>query len=133
MSVVAVTAMATDKAPELIRTALTRGYFCEEFSHIIGFASRSSDFFLLRLLSVTDALLDRPIEEVLAALPVASEIRVALCGSQNRFPDVYYILLAYGRADRRKVPCVAKLFATIEEQVPVCYLTAAGRAGEFTA
>jgi c-di-GMP-related signal transduction protein len=132
MSVVAVTAMSSDKAPELIRTALTRAYFCEEFSHIIGLALRSADLFLMGLLSVTDALLDRPIDQVLADLPISSETRVALCGGQNRFRDVYDILLAYERADWRELACIAKTFPTVEEQVPVCYLAAAGRAGEFT-
>jgi len=62
VSVVAVVSMASDKAPELIRTALTRGYFCEDLSRLIGMSAQSSDLFLMGLLSVTDALLDRPLE-----------------------------------------------------------------------
>ncbi len=51
------------------------------------------------LLSVTDAILDRPMEQVLASLPIAPEVRAALCGSANQHRDVYDVLLAYERAD----------------------------------
>jgi hypothetical protein len=50
--------MAGDKPPELIRTALVRGFFCEALAHLIGISAPSSDLFLTGLLSVTDA--DRP-------------------------------------------------------------------------
>jgi c-di-GMP-related signal transduction protein len=60
VSVVAIVSMASDKAPELIRTALTRAYFCEDLSRLVGMNAQSSDLFLMGLMSVTDALLDRP-------------------------------------------------------------------------
>ncbi|HTT32531.1 MAG TPA: HDOD domain-containing protein [Methylomirabilota bacterium] len=133
VSVVAVVAMSSDKPPEIIRTALTRGYFCEELSHLIGMSAESSDLFLMGLLSVTDALLDRPIESILAGIPVSEELRVALCGGSNRFRNVYDALLAYERADWSGLSSIAHHFPTVEEQVPICYLAAAGRAGEIVA
>jgi hypothetical protein len=51
------------------------------------------------LLSVTDAIPDRPIEEILSSLPISADIRTALSGGTNRFRDIYDILLAYERAD----------------------------------
>src|SRR6201999_2560107 len=60
---------------------------------------KSSDLFLMGLLSVTDAILDRPMEQVLASLPIAPEVRAALCGKPNQHRDVYDLLLAYERAD----------------------------------
>jgi c-di-GMP-related signal transduction protein len=50
--------MVADKPHELIRTALTRAYFCEEISTPIGMSASSSDLFLMGILSVTDALLE---------------------------------------------------------------------------
>lgn len=132
VSIVAVASMASDKTPELIHTALTRGYFCEDISRLIGMVHQSSDLFLMGLLSVTDALLDRPIEQVLANVPVAEEVRTALCGGPNRFRDVYETMLAYERADWAALSSAIARFTSIEEQVPACYLAAAARAGEFT-
>ena len=70
VSIFAIVAMSGGKPPELVRTALTRAYFCEEFSATAGLASQKATLFLMGLLSITDALLDRPIVEVLRVLPV---------------------------------------------------------------
>lgn len=131
VSIVAITSMAWDKAPELVRTALTRAYFCEEISGAIGMTAQRADLFLMGLLSVVDALLDRPLDQLLATLPVSDEIRSALCGGSNRFRDVYETLLAYEQADWAKLSAVAATLPTIEAQVPAFYLSAVGRANEF--
>jgi hypothetical protein len=99
ISIVALVAMVGDKPSELIRTALLRAYFCEEVSLLLGMAQRRSDFSLMGLLSVIDALLDRPMEDILSQLAVSEEVRTALCGGSNRFRDVYDTLLAYEHAD----------------------------------
>lgn len=131
VSIVAVVSMASDKAPELVRTALTRAYFCEDISRLVGMAAQGSDLFLMGLLSVADALLDRPLEQIIASVPVSAEVRAALCGSANRFRDVYETLLAYERADWTTLSATVARFNSIEAQVPGCYLAAAGRASEL--
>jgi EAL and modified HD-GYP domain-containing signal transduction protein len=99
ISVLAVVAMASDKPHELIRTALTRAFFCEALAKVLPTSLQSSDLFLMGLLSVTDAILDRPMQQVLASLPIAPEVRAALCGDSNPYRDAYDLLLAYERAD----------------------------------
>ncbi len=131
VSIVAIVSMASDKAPELIRTALTRAYFCEDLSQLIGMGDQSSDLFLMGLLSVTDVLLDRPLEQIIASVPVSAEVRAALCGGANRFRDVYDTLLAYERGDWATLSATVARFNSIEAQVPGCYLAAAGRASEL--
>jgi EAL and modified HD-GYP domain-containing signal transduction protein len=131
ISVVAIVAMAADKPPEIIRTALTRAYFCEEISQPIGMTPYSSDLFLMGLLSVTDALLDRPMQQILSNLPVSADVRTALSGGTNRFRDVYDTLLAYEKADWNMLSSTATRIGPIEEQVPECYLAAANRAGNI--
>jgi c-di-GMP-related signal transduction protein len=128
VSIVAIVSMAEDKSPELIRTALTRAYFCEEISEPIGMSLQRSDLFLMGLLSVTDALLDMPISNVLSHLPLSSDVSTALCGGTNRFRDVYDTLLSYERADWPKLSSVAAKFGSVEARVPECYLSAANRA-----
>src|SRR5262249_39013418 len=121
VSIVAIVSMAADKPPELIRTALTRAFFCEAISQPVGIPAQGSDLFLMGLLSVTDAILDRPIDQVLANLPVSAELRTALCGGSNRFRDVYDTLLAYERADWPAVSAAAGRLAQIENCIPDCY------------
>ncbi len=125
ISIVALLSMAGDKPPELVRTAILRGYFCEEVSMVMDTALTHPDFFLLGLLSVVDALLDQPMGEVLAHLAVSEEVRVALCGGSNRLRDVYEVLLDYERGDWKALSSAAARVGDIEECLPVCYLKAA--------
>jgi c-di-GMP-related signal transduction protein len=46
-----------------------------------------------------DVLFGRPLSEILAELPLASNIRTALLGGSNVFRDVYEAALAYEAAD----------------------------------
>jgi c-di-GMP-related signal transduction protein len=128
ISILAIVAMAGDKPPELIRTALTRGFFCEALSHPAGLSHQSSDLFLMGLLSVTDAILDRPIQEILYSLPISEGIRTALCGGANPLRDIYEVLLAYERADWPALSLAAKRLGPVESAIPDCYTAATTRA-----
>jgi c-di-GMP-related signal transduction protein len=129
VTIVAIASMAGDKPPELIRTALTRAYFCEEISGAMGMSTRKSDLFLMGLLSVTDAILDMPMNNILSNLPISSEVIAALCGSSNSFRNVYDLLLSYERADWKSLSCLCTQTGCPEYRVPECYLAAANRAG----
>jgi EAL and modified HD-GYP domain-containing signal transduction protein len=124
ISVLAVVAMASDKPHELIRTALTRAFFCEALAKSLPVAAvasvKGSDLFLMGLLSVTDAILDRPMEQVLASLPIANEVRAALCGSANQHRDVYDVLLAYERADWPGMSAASARLGIDESSVADC-------------
>ena len=120
ISVLAVVAMASDKPHELIRTALTRAFFCEALAKTLPTPAQSSDLFLMGLLSVTDAILDRPMEQVLATLPIAPEVRAALCGTANPYRDVYDLLLAYERADWPALSAASARLGIDESAVADC-------------
>jgi c-di-GMP-related signal transduction protein len=124
ISVLAVVAMSSDKPHELIRTALTRAFFCESLAHALAVPSQSSDLFLMGLLSVTDAILDRPMEQILASLPIAAAVRAALCGGTNPYRDVYDLMLAYERADWEAMAAASTRLAIDESAVADCAATA---------
>jgi c-di-GMP-related signal transduction protein len=132
VSIVAIVSMAGDKPPELIRTALTRAYFCEEISEPLGISSQKPDLFLMGLLSVTDAILDLPMDSVVSHLPLSSEVQTALCGGANRFRDVYDMFVSYERADWKALSRLAAKIGYAEERVPECYLSAANRAASVS-
>lgn len=132
VSIVAFVSMAGDKPPELIRTALTRAYFCEEISQPIHMTPHAADLFLMGLLSMTDAILDMPMNSVLSHLPLSVEVRTALSGGANRFRDVFETLLSYEQADWQKLSSQAVKIGTTEDCVPKCYLSAAKRAALVT-
>jgi len=128
VSIFAVVAMSSGKPPELIRTALTRAYFCEDFSSPAGLHEKSSNLFLMGLLSVSDALLDKPLKDVLAALPIDPEIKSALCGGENRYRDLYEVLLALERAEWPKLSAFTQRLGCPEDSVPDSYQSALQKA-----
>ena len=128
VSVFAVVGMSAGKPPELVRTALTRAYFCEEFSGAADLAEQKSSLFLMGLLSITDALLDKPIAEVLHSLPVAQEVKTALIGGENRFRDVYDLLLALERAEWSQLSSHVERLGCPEEAIPISYESALQKA-----
>ena len=128
VSIFSVIVLASGKPPELIRTALTRAYFCEAFSAAAHMDNESSTLFLMGLLSITDALLDQPIADVLRSLPVDEQIKTALTGGRNRHHDVYELLLALERAEwPRLSACVGRLDVP-EHAVPEAFQTALQKA-----
>jgi c-di-GMP-related signal transduction protein len=124
VSIVALVMMADGKPPELVRTALTRAYFCEELARPLRLAKCSSDLFLMGLLSTADALLDRPMAQILAGISLSPEIQAALSGNEDSFSDVYGTLLAYEKGDWAGLSSIAKKGSYSEEEIPECFLTA---------
>ena len=51
-SIFAIISMGAGKSPELIRTALTRAFFCEELAAAAGLREKAASLFLMGLLSV---------------------------------------------------------------------------------
>jgi c-di-GMP-related signal transduction protein len=130
-SIFALVSMMNGKSPELIRTALTRAYFCEEFSAHAGLSEKSSSLFLMGLLSLSDALLDRPIKDVLDALAVAPELKAALCGGDNKLGDVYHLLLAMERAEWPNLTICASRLGCPEASIPDSYQQAIQKASSI--
>jgi len=132
VSVFAVVSMSAGKPPELIRTALTRAYFCEDFSTPAGLREKSSSMFLMGLLSVSDALLDKPIKDVLQSLPIDAEIKSALCGGENRCRHLYEVLLALERAEWPKLTACTERLGCPEDSVPNSYQSALQKASSIS-
>jgi c-di-GMP phosphodiesterase len=72
-----VLASVDGKPPELTVTALTRARFCERAGLRLP-GPRPGELFTLGLFSVIDALMDAPIEDVVALIPFPADMRDAL-------------------------------------------------------
>src|SRR5260221_9434457 len=111
-----------------IHTALTRAYFCEDFSAPAGLRGKSDLMFLMGLLSVADALLDKPIKDVLQTLPIDSEVKAALCGGEKRYRDLFEVLLALERAEWPKLATFTERLGCPQDNVPHSYQSALQKA-----
>ena len=78
-----VLASIDDKPTELTVTALIRARFCELAGEPLGIAS-PAELFTLGLFSVLDAMMDTPMVDVIASLPLATEMREALISRKGK-------------------------------------------------
>ena len=121
-SLIAMATMGADKPPELVVSVIVRAVFCESLAPRIGMMNRSNDLFLLGMMSLIDAVLDRPLPEILEKMPISHEVKEALLGVENRFRDVYETVIAYEAADWREFAEKARKLNLDEETVPDLYL-----------
>jgi EAL and modified HD-GYP domain-containing signal transduction protein len=78
-----VLASIDDKPTELTVTALIRGRFCELAGEQLGIAS-PAELFTLGLFSVIDGMMDAPMHDVVASLPLADDLREALVSRRGQ-------------------------------------------------
>jgi c-di-GMP-related signal transduction protein len=124
IAVVSVGVMADRKSGELMTVPLVRGRFCELLAPLAGMAHHSNDLFLLGLLSVMDAILDQPLETILAELPVRHEIKEALLVRTGSYRNILEIAIAHEIADWEKINALTAILGIKKERVPALYVSA---------
>jgi EAL and modified HD-GYP domain-containing signal transduction protein len=123
-SVVALLDLAEDKPAELIITSLLRARCCELLALPLRMPERETDLFLLGLLSVMDAVLDRRMVDVLAEMPVVEEVKTALLGSSNQLRTVLDSVIAQEMGDWHHLRICAEQMKLNENLFPQTYLQA---------
>jgi EAL and modified HD-GYP domain-containing signal transduction protein len=131
VSLIAVSTLADSKPPELILTCMIRAKIAEGIAAGIGWEPRSSEFFLAGLLSLMDAMIDRPMDQILTMLSVSPEIKAALLGEQNSLRAALDAIVAYERGNWDQVSRSAGSLGFKEESMPGIYASAISWATEF--
>jgi c-di-GMP-related signal transduction protein len=124
IAVVSVGVLADGKPDELMTVPLVRGRFCELLAPLAGMPGHSSDLFLMGLLSVMDAIIDQPLDSILADLPVRREIKEALLARTGLYWLLLEIAVAHERADWEKVSALVSEVRMDEERVSALYVAA---------
>ena len=124
IAVVSVGVLADGKPDELMTIPLIRGRFCELLAPLAGMSGHASDLFLMGLLSVMDAILDKPLDSILAELPVRGEIKEALLAQRGSHWQLLEIAMAHERADWEKVSALVSETGINEENVSSLYVSA---------
>ena len=123
-SLVVLASMCQDKPSELAVTCLTRAVFCESLAAEVRMRGQEAELFLLGLLSLIDAILDRPMPEIITQLAVSEEIKLALLHGGGRFGNVLSMVQAYEQGDWTNFQQLAATFRVDETNIPDLYLKA---------
>lgn len=105
VSVLVMAALSADKPTELLGTCLVRARFCELLAPEIGFRGRELDMFAVGLFSLMDAVIGRPLRELLVDVAMPADLVAGLIptGKANRIADALSLVIAYERASWRDV------------------------------
>ncbi len=78
---------AKEKPDELMRMSLVRAKFAENISPLLHMEGRKAEFFLLGLFSTLDAILDKPMEEIVQYIPFEDDL---LAAYQKDSDSIFY-------------------------------------------
>jgi EAL and modified HD-GYP domain-containing signal transduction protein len=122
VSMFAVSDLAEGHPPELFRASLIRGRFCELIGGRAGLGRLEFDLFLVGLLSSIDALLGRPLKELLNQLAISENVRDALAGRKGALRQVYTLIRAYEGADWDGVADTARTLGLERDRIVEDYM-----------
>ncbi len=85
---------------EFLRLSFLRANFCAElagYSNVLQISK--SEAYLLGMFSTLNYLIDVPLEEALAEIPIADEVKLALLKREGTAGILYSLVLSYEKAD----------------------------------
>lgn len=89
---------------ELIRTSFLRGTFCEVLvPYAKGVDILPAEAYLMGMFSTLDVLMDAPLEQVLAELPISDAVRRALINREGTCGILFDLVLSYEQANWAKM------------------------------
>ena len=118
---VSMTCLGRDKPKELVRVCLARARFCEVICEDLDMTGRELDLFLMGLLSALDALVDQPLHQLLAGLPLAPDIKSTLLGGSKALGKIQLLVLALERGDWQNVELLSSLLKIDDTRVAYVY------------
>ena len=118
-TLVVVSDLGVNKPHELVILSVMRARFMEAIMQELGQFDLMADAFMLGLFSLIDALLDRPLDELLNAMPLSDDVRAALLDEEEVFfRRVYLLILAYERGDWDEVTRLSNSVGLSEDKLP---------------
>src|SRR5579864_6081148 len=116
---VAAVGAGQDKTSDLVLSSLVRARFGELLAPRLPHGE--SDLFLMGLLSLIDVMLELPMAEVLAKVPLDHETKAVLLGQPSVLRPVYQLMLAHESGEWEAARAVADTLRLEAEQVAALY------------
>jgi len=97
----------TDVEIELMRTSLIRGKICELLARKKK-KENYAEYYLAGMFSLIDAILQKPINEIVAELPFSKEIIDTICGKKTEMTDYLQLSIALSKLEIHLATRLAK-------------------------
>lgn len=126
VSLLALQNIAQEKPDEVVALSLIRARFGELLAFQLGWSKRSDQAFLVGLFSLVDAMLDRPMGDILRELPLDDDIVIALLRGDNDLGRLHTMARCYEKAEWDEFSNVAKSLGIAEKDVAELYRQSVG-------
>jgi len=127
LSVLTMANLASDHPTELATSTLVRARFFELLSHEVGLSHLRDDCFLVGMFSLLDAMLGRPLAELLEGLNLHAQITRTLLDRPHptdKLPPLWKLVLAYERGDWDMLSTSAPALGLQPQTLTGCYAEA---------
>lgn len=124
IALVVASELATDKPHELFKTCVIRGVFCEVLGDKARYRGDRSELFMLGLLSLIDAMLDKDMQAILKGLPLSTGLKTALLDRKGELALHLQMIEAYEKGAWEKCSHLAKTLNIDMDTVAAVYLEA---------
>ena len=107
---------------EMLKLSFTRGTFASElYKYLKKMPITRNDAYLMGMFSTLHHLIAAPLEEILADIPVAQEVKDALLNHEGICGQLYDLMLSYERADWSEINRLGEELGLPMDRVPTIY------------
>ncbi|MBN2333314.1 MAG: HDOD domain-containing protein [Deltaproteobacteria bacterium] len=121
MSLMTITKLAEGKPHELVRLSCIRGKFCELMSRVTQKPVKPAELFTVGMFSLIDAIIDQPMEKIMAKLPFPPNMVAALVGKKGLLAGFLMLSIAYEQGRWSSVTNIASRLGVEESALPALY------------
>lgn len=121
---VLISEIASDKPEELVTLAVVRAKFCELLAGQGPLKTKSDELFLVGLFSMIDAMLDKPMKELMKKIPLSQEIKTVLVSRSGSYAPVLEAVECYERGEMRGCHCALQEAGINKDELGDIYLKA---------
>jgi c-di-GMP-related signal transduction protein len=116
-----VKSMGENKPSELVDLALIRAKFAECIVVKTRYSEKSMNAYLSGMLSTMDAILDKPMKEIINEVSLPEEVSQALTGKSCFLHSILNLILAYEKAEWDKVNSISRELNITVSEMPSIY------------
>lgn len=133
LSIVVLAMADSDKPQALLTQALLRGRFLELLAERLGRSSRKSDYFILGMFSLLDAILDLPMREALTDIYLPKDIYHGLTDAGSSLGKMLGIAIALERGDWEQLTELTGARSLQGDELSALFVDAASWADDMSA
>ncbi len=124
LTIIVMSGIGQQKPPELVNVAVIRARFCELIAAKFKLRQKPAQAFLTGIFSVVDALMDRPLVEILEELPLEDQVKAVLLGKEDPSASPLELVKAFEKARWEEVTRCSTQLKVEEKKLARLYLEA---------